>query len=159
MLARTGRVIGEEELRFLDNESVSILAEGSEDEDAYGPFTDLLNLLPDSTEKEYATIEEEQFEAIGLRRPLFTPKQIDDLYDDLVRDLFEQSSSYPEELKSELLDIILQNKPNTLDRGYLIGVSRDGQAYRFEIPKSNHVLGILVGDNHGGSRSRILGAP
>ena len=149
MLARTGRVIGQEELRFLDEGSVSILAEGSEDGDAYGPFTDLLDLLPDSTGKEYATIEEDQFEAIGLRRPQYAPKQIDDLYDDLVRDLFEQSSSYPEELKSELLDIILQNRPTTLDRGYLIGVGRDGQAYRFEIPSSNHVLGILVGDNHG----------
>lgn len=149
MLARTGRVIGQEELRFLDEESVSILADGSEDADAYGPFTDLLALLPDSTGKEYATIEESHLEAIGLSRPLFTPKGIDDLYDDLVRDLFEQSSSCPEELKNDLLDIILRNKPNTLAKGYLIVVGSDDQVYRFEIPSENHVLGILVGDNHG----------
>jgi hypothetical protein len=149
MLARTGRIIGQEKLQFLDERSISILAEGSEDTDAFGPFTDLLHLLPDSDGKDYATIEESQLESIGLRRPSYEAKEIGGLYDDLVKHLFDQSSSYSEELETELLNIILQNKPNTLEKGYIIAVGNDNEVYRFEIPSENHVLGVLIGDNQG----------
>ena len=144
---RTGRLIGQDAIQFLDDSDVFILQKGSEDEDTFGPFVDLVNLRPDSDGQDYAIIEESHLESSGLIRPSTRYQEINELYDKLVEQLFAQSSTYDQELRSRMLDIILEHKPETLDNGYLIVESEEG-VYCFEFPQRNYVLCLLIGDNN-----------
>ena len=86
---------------------------------------------------------------MDLIRPNFNSIDLPELYDNLVRVLFENSSSYSLNLSQEILSIILENRPINLDKGYLIVSDDKNHIYRFEFPKPDYVLGMLVGDNQG----------
>ena len=154
----TGRLIGQDAIQFLDDNAVSILQKGSEDEETFGPFVDLVNLRPDSDGQDYAIIEESHLESSGLVRPLTRDKEINELYDKLVEQLFAQSSTYDQELRSRMLDIILEHKPETLDNGYLIVETEEG-VYCFEFPQRNYVLCLLIGDNNAAKIHEMMPRP
>ena len=115
----------------------------------FGPFKQLIEIIPDSENQRYAIIDESQFENMDLVRPNFNSIDLPELYDNLVKVLFENSSSYSPNLSQEILSIIQENRPINLDKGYLIVSDDKNHIYRFEFPKPDHVLGILVGDNQG----------